>query len=130
MVADFSKNENRKFFTAKLLYKVLGVGFLAGIVLLGIADFRMYKKKQELDSQILSYKKQIEEMQTSNQNLKDQIANADNKDYLEKLAYEQLNQQRPGEKEIIFIMPEEKIQPDQEKQSLWDKVISWIKSLF
>ena len=80
-------------------------------------------------AQVENFEKQIEDMEKSSQTLKNEIANADNIDYLEKIAYEQLGQQKPGEKEIIFIMPEEKIQTLEEKQGFWNNFSSWLSSV-
>ena len=110
MVANFAKKWNREFFNTQLLFKAVGIIFIIIIVVLIILDFRIYQKKKGLASQISSYQKQIEDIKKSSQTLKDEIANSDNADYLEKLAYEQLGQQKPGEKEFIFINPPEKSQ--------------------
>ena len=92
MVADFGKKGNREFFNNRLLFKAVGILFIAVIVVLIFADFKIYQKKKELAAQITAYQKQIEDIKKSSQTLKDEIANQDNKDYLEKLAYEQLGQ--------------------------------------
>jgi len=115
MVADFDKK-----------VKVGGVIFLIIIFLLIIADFKIYQKKQELISQIETYKKQIEDIKKSSQTLKEEIANSNNPDYLEKLAYEQLGEQKPGEKEVIFVMPEEKPKQDATPRSFWSNFSGWI----
>ncbi len=139
MVAKFSKNENRKVFNKKLLFKVVGVAFLIAVAFLIFEDAKMYQKKQKLAAQIISYQKQIQEIERSNQTLKEEIANADNIDYLEKIAYEQLGQQRPGEKEIIFITPEKKPELAETQQNFWEPkswtgwlsgTWEWIKSKF
>ena len=106
MVANFSRKGNRKFFDKKLLFKSIGVIFFIVVAFLVFENFKMYQKKQRLTAQLASYQKQIQEIGESNETLKEEIDNADNIDYLEKIAYEQLGQQRPGEKEIIFITPE------------------------
>jgi cell division protein FtsB len=98
---DFNKKANREFFNNKLLFKTVGILFIAGIVVLILADFRIYQKKQELASQVAAYQKQIEDIKKSSQTLKDEIANQDNKDYLEKIAYEQ-GMVKAGEKEVIY----------------------------
>jgi len=127
MVADFNKKENREFFNEKLLFKAGGIIFLIIIFLLIVADFRIYKKKQELISQINNYQKKIEDIKNSSQNLKDEIANADNVDYLEKLAYEQLGEQKPGEKEVIFVMPQGEAKTAVEQESFWNKFTGWFR---
>jgi cell division protein FtsB len=122
MVADFSKKQKGEFFNERLLFKTIGAAFLVVIVVLVVMDIRIYQKKQKLVSQISSYQKQIEDLSKSSQTLKEQIANSDNKDYLEKVAYEQLGQQRPGEKEIIFVTPPKKLEAPQKSE---DFLISW-----
>ncbi|MCX6718507.1 MAG: septum formation initiator family protein [Candidatus Staskawiczbacteria bacterium] len=137
MVADFNKKANRKFFNEKLLFQILGIAFLLIAVVLVFADVRIYQKKKELASKINDEQKQIEDIKKSSQNLRDEIANSDNKDYLEKIAYEQLGQARPGETVYSFISPPEKTKPVQKPQNFWDAFTgwlsqswSWIKSKF
>jgi cell division protein FtsB len=138
MVANFAKKWNRDFFNTQLLFKVVGIIFIVIIVVLIILDFRIYQKKKGLASQISSYQKQIEDIKKSSQTLKEEITNSDNTDYLEKLAYEQLGQQKPGEKEFIFINPPEKtspkVAPAESFWSVFTAIISqswnWLKSKF
>lgn len=119
MVANFNKKANKEFFTGKLLFRAIGVLFLAIIGVLIFTDFKIYQKKQELVAQINDYQKQIEDIKNNNQNLKTEIANSDNTDYLEKIAYEQLGQQKPGEKEVIFVMPQKKSPPAVKSENFW-----------
>jgi cell division protein FtsB len=127
MVADFNK---------KTIFRALGISFLLLTAFLLFEDAKIYRRKINLKAQIAAYQKQIDDIKKSSQNLKDEIANSDNKDYLEKLAYEQLGQQRPGEKQIIFVMPEEKHQ-DARPKNFWESfsgwfpaAVDWIKSKF
>ena len=71
--------------------------------------------------------------------MKDEITNSDNKDYLEKIAYEQLNESRPGETVYSFVMPQEKLKIPAQTKSFWDTKtwsawltngFNWIKSKF
>jgi cell division protein FtsB len=117
---DSYKKSNRKFFNNKLLFKTGGIIFLVVIFVLVIADFRIYQKKQELASQVSSYQKQIEDIKKSSQTLKNEIANSDNVDYLEKLGYEQFDQTRPGETEYMFIKPTKKTGAVSSQQNLLD----------
>lgn len=126
MLTDFDKKENRDFFNKKLLFKAGGIAFLIIIFLLVVADFKIYQKKQKLISQISAYQKQIEDLKKSSQNLKEEIANSDNVDYLEKIAYEQLGEQKPGEKQVIFVMPQEKQEPRAESQNFLNSFSGWL----
>jgi len=132
MVANFSRKGNRKFFDKKLLFKSIGVIFFIVVAFLVFENFKMYQKKQRLTAQLASYQKQIQEIGESNETLKEEIDNADNIDYLEKIAYEQLGQQRPGEKEIIFITPEKESERAEAKQNLWDTKswLSWLSGFW
>lgn len=124
---DFDKKANRNFFNKQLLYKTGGILVIIIILALIIADFRIYKKKRELALQITAYQKRVEELKKSNQTLNEEIANADNVDYLEKIAYEQLGQQRPGEREIIFVTtPQESPKADVGPQKFWQNFTGWL----
>jgi cell division protein FtsB len=138
MVADFSKKQKGEFFNNELLFKTVGILFLVGIFVLILTDFRIYQKKQELAFQIVALQKQIEDIKKSSQTLKDEIANSDNTDYLEKLGYEQ-GMAKTGEKEYIFITPPKKTEVVSKPQNFWDiklwlgrlsGVWGWIKSKF
>jgi len=108
MVADFKKKQKSEVSANKIVFKVAGILFIIIIAVLIVADIKIYQKKKELVAQINNYKRQIEEIQKSSQNLKAEIANSDNQDYIEKIAYEQLGEQKPGEKEVIFVTPPDK----------------------
>jgi cell division protein FtsB len=134
MIADFSKKRNREFSGRKLLLQAAGILFLLTSLFLIFADYKIYQKKKDLALQVESYQKQIEAIKKSNQDLKDKIANSDNIDYLEKLAYEQLDRQKPGEKQVIFITPQEKPKEEARPESFWtswfSQTWSWIKNRF
>ena len=126
MVADFNKKANREFFNQNLLFKAVAVIFLIVVVVLIVSDVRIYQKKKQLMAQISNYQKQIADIKKSSQTLKNEIANADDKDYLEKLAYEQLGRQKPGEKEVIFIAPKETPKPAAISQNFWENFAGWL----
>ena len=117
MVADFSKKQNRE--KDNLLLKTLAGIFLAIFILLIFANLKLYSKKKELAYQINNYSAQIQKIQDSNKKLQEEIANSGDKDYIEKIAREEANMQKPGEKAVSFIMPEEKQTSEQQSQSFW-----------
>ena len=132
---DFNKKGNRKFLGDDFWLKTIGIIFLVIVVALIFIDLKIYQKKRQLIFQIGDYQKQIEEIKKSSQNLKDEIANSDNQEYLEKIAYEQLNEARPGETIYSFVMPEEKPKATAEAKNFWALWIgqlsngfNWIKS--
>ena len=130
MVADFNKKRNGEFFSENFLFQSLAVFFLIVVIVLIVADFKIYQRKKGLASQINAYQKQITDIKKSSQTLQDEIANADNKDYLEKIAYEQFNESKPGETEYIFVASPEKPKPEAVQTNWFVGVWNWIKSKF
>ena len=136
---DLRKKGKRSFFNKDLLYKTVGIIFILGILVLAVGDMRIYQKKQELTDQVSLYQKKIEDIKKSSQALKDEIANSNNVDYLEKLGYEQFDRTRPGETEYMFVGAIKKIQDVPKTNNQWSiKYMSgwfvnawqWIKSKF
>ena len=97
-------------------------------------DFKIYKRKQELTAQIALYQKQIQDMKNSSQKLKEEIANANSTDYLEKLGYEQFGETKPGETEYMFVKTPKKVETVAPKSNSWfgwlGQSWNWLKSKF
>lgn len=136
MIAGFNKKSSKDFFNEKLLFKTGGIIFLFIIFVLIVADIKIYLKKEELKSRIASYQEQIEDIKKSSQTLKEEIANSDSVDYLEKLGYEQFNQTRPGETEYMFIKDQQPVEIVSNSERFWDtklwwgNIVNWIKTRF
>ena len=137
MIADFNKKQKMANSENKIAFQIAGVLFIIIIITLAIGNLKMYQRKKDLISQIDSYKKQIEEIEKSSKDLKNSITNSDNQDYIEKIAYEQLGEQKPGEKEVIFVAPQKKTEVSPASQNFWDfkywfgwisQPWAWIKS--
>jgi len=116
MVSDFNKKQKGRFWDKGFLWKI------AGIFILGISawfifqDIKIYFGKKDFSVQLKSYSKQIEEIKKSNENLKERIENSDNPDYIEKVARDEINLQKPGEKVISFIETGKKENTEQKAQ--------------
>lgn len=140
MVADFSKKGNREFLKDKRMFRGVAISFLVVIAVLIVADFRIYQKKKDLSGQIKIYQKQVADIEKSSKTLNAEIVNSDNKDYLEKLGYEQFDQTRPGETEYMFVKaPSAKVEVTPKAVNFWDleswsgwlsSGANWIKSKF
>ena len=136
---DFSKKQKGKFSAGKFLLKAGGILLLVVAAVLIYADFKIYQKKQELTSQLNNYKKQIEEIRKRNETLKEEIVNSDNPEYIEKIARDQENLQKPGEKVVSFIMPKQQENQENKSENFFAKTNwfswlsqpwNWIKSIF
>jgi len=108
MIANFKKKQKsagpESFFSSPFVKFFL----LAVIVFLFLADISVYKNRKKLNLQIDNLKEKIAEMEEKNNTLKEGITRADDKDYIEKIAREELDLQIQDEKVVSFIMPETK----------------------
>jgi cell division protein FtsB len=134
MVANFRKKRKEGFSFSSVWVPFLAIALILIVVSLILVDFNIYRKRKELISQINAYQKQIDSIEKNNQELKKEISNSDNIDYLEKIAYEQLGEQKPGETGVIFITPEPKQSDAPVQQDVWtgwfSQAWNWIKSRF
>ncbi len=130
MVSDFNKKGNREAFKQQLLLKIGGVFLIFFVLFMIVQDIKIYRKKQELLAQINTYKKQIEEIKTDSQKLKNQITNAGETDYLEKLGYEQFGQAKPGETEYMFVKAPAKTPAPVAPKNAWEAFTSWVSGIF
>lgn len=126
---DFLRKENSKFTNDKIFFKSVGIIILIVMLVLIITDFRIYHKKRKLTEQINNYQEQIADIKKSSQTLKDEIANADNVDYLEKLGYEQFNKTKPGETEYMFIKNQNKLEVVVDQKNFWQNLTGWFSEL-
>ncbi len=128
MVSHFKKKQNRNIVKNKFFVKIFGVLILIIFLSLAYADFKIYKTKQKLITQLNDYKKQIEEIEKRNKNLEEGIAKSDDKDFIEKVAREEFGMQQPGEKVVAFIMPEQNNQESGEpfKKNPFNYLSDWL----
>ena len=125
MVSNFKKNKRRS--ADKHGWRVLGGMLIVGIVIfLVIANINIYHKKKEFTAQVVVLQKQIKEIENRNNNLKEGIENNDNQQYIEKVAREELNLQKPGEQAVSFVMPKtDEGKSNQSKSSFFQFIINW-----
>lgn len=136
---DFGKKQKGSFSRAKFFLKIASVLFLATAILFVFFNFKLNQKKKELLGQIDFYKNQIEAVQKRNAELKEGVAKADDSNYIEKVAREELDMQKEGEKVVAFVMPEKKPVEEKTQQNFWannflfgwlSQSWNWIKSKF
>ena len=123
MVTSF-KNK-RKSAVGKYLLLYGGALLVLGIlIILVVANVRMYHKRKEFLSQIQNLQNQIKDIQERNDHLHQGILRADDNQYIEKVAREELDLQQPGETAVSFIMPLPKeVKPDARQKNNW---LAWI----
>jgi len=133
MVSIFRKKINRKEkFSSNIFWTAAFFLLFFSIYFLFSATLRVYHKKKEMSFQINKYKEEIERTQRDIDSLKEKTTQLKNIEFLEKIAYEELGQQKPEEKSVVFIIPpsllaelsEEKKQ--EQKDRFW---IEWFKKI-
>lgn len=130
MPADFKKRKNTHLFK-KIATIFCGFLILFAFIFLAVADIKTYKKKKELNAQIENLKNKIAEIQNKNNSLQEGISQADDPQYIEKVAREELDLQKPGEKVVSFIMPENKNQNSNPVPKNFLQVwLGWLSGLF
>lgn len=107
----------------------LFVLFFLGVLIVGalgffiFSNFRISRKKAELQGQIQLLQKEIQAAEEKNQQLKAGIAETQSEANLEKEAREKLNLKKPGE-EVAVILPAKETPPvEPKKENFWQKIL-------
>lgn len=124
MLANFFKKQKRQLYKNNFLAGLAIFVFSIVLVFLVAADIKVYKKKQALNLQLESLNKQVKEIEQANADLKEKIVNIDNENYIEKVAREDLDLQKPGETVVNFVIPKEEQEAEKQKNK-----INWLGKL-
>ncbi len=138
MIAKFEKRKKGVFVAINLLGIVAIVLILVVIIYLTISSIKISHKKDRLDEQIASMKREIDDFEKKNIELKEGIEKVGDPEYVEKIAREELNLQKEGEKVTGFILPPDYQEQDEQvnywhPKNWWSWVVSrwdWLKSKF
>lgn len=134
MVANFKKTKNRASSSSSIPSLLLVVFFLVAISFLLVTNLKIRSRRAELIAKEQYLINEIQKLEEKSSELKEKIEQGASREYLEKVAREQLGYKAPGE-EVVVISKENKIEPSpapQQPQSLmnvkgwWD----WLKSKF
>lgn len=130
MVSYFKKKQQSNILKT-LMPRIGGALLVVMIILLIVADVRMYQKREKLNAQIETLKNKIEDIKNQNAILKEGISNTNNNQYTEKIAREELNMQKPGEKVFSFIKEQNQEQQNTNtKKNIFESWFAWINSWF
>ena len=127
MIADFKKNKNTTL--KRFLLVTGGILMLSFLILLVVANVRIYQKREKFISQIEKLKNKIQNMQNKNSDLKKGISQINNDEYIEKIAREELSLQKPGEKVISFIKePSQQNEDSQGQKNFLQNWLGWLSN--
>ena len=117
------KNE-RSSSKDKFTLIILGILFFAIIGFLAVSNFRINKKKIELQSQADSLKKEIQILEEKKEQLRAGILEGESETFLEKEARDRLGLKKPGEEVVAVLPPKETTQnTTQQNKSLWQRIL-------
>ncbi len=130
MVSNFKKKRKTGPFNKFLLIVgAISISFL--FVFLVVSNVKVYKKKQQLNAHVEDLKNKIENIQKQNDGLREGILKTDDPAYIEKVAREELDLQKPGEKVISFIKTENnKSQNNSQQKNIFEYWLSWLGNIF
>jgi len=130
MLLNFRKNKNKNFFSNFWL-KFGGVLILLIAVFLVITDIKIYKKKQQFNTQVENLENKIQDLESKNNNLQQGISNAENEEYIEKIAREELDLQKPGEKVVSFIIDQDQqTKNNDDQKNIFQILLSSISNIW
>lgn len=126
MLSKFRKNKKTGD-KRRYVMHLIGIIVLIVLGLLVIANITMYQKRKEFSAQVASLEKQINDIKTNNERLQKGIDSADDNQYIEKVAREELDLQKSGEQAVSFVTAESDVEVvDTSKQNFLQKLWSWI----
>lgn len=134
MIAKYKKNKNTRSIknSAKqevrqsLIFSILlGLLILAIVAFLLVSNFKISKKRAELNEQREYLEQQLKLLEEKRNQLQSQISESVSEDYLETEARENFNLKKPGE-EVVTVLPAEEKQQSKEVQEVkWWNPFTW-----
>jgi len=127
MVTEFKKIKKKGNIFFLSLFLILSIGIIGFLV---FSNWKINQRRTELQKKIEILKKEIQILEKKNQQLEVGISEIKTKDYLEKVAREQLNLQYPGEKVVVIAKKEEEEEKEEEEikkeKNFWQKFLEKI----
>ncbi len=112
---------------AIILSIFFGIFVLVAIYFLVSTNWKIYKKKADLQAKVIELRQEAELLEKTNNELNKNLDYVKSDEYLEKVAREQLDMKKPGE-EVVVIQKENSQQKknEEENKTWWEK----LKSIF
>ncbi len=123
MVAKKRKKEKSNLFSVLFLL----LFFLLIAVFLGITNWRLSKKRSELNSRITEIKENIKHSEDKKGILEENLSKAGSQQFIEEKAREDLGFKKPNEDMIVITREEEEKETEEEKEKKewWEKLKFW-----
>jgi len=121
------KKKSRKSFQYIFLPLILGFLFLIIIVFLIISNWKIHKRRTELNERISQLKQEVQVLEERNEQLKAGVSQTLESDYAEKVLREKGLYIKKGEKMVVILPPEEEKEEKVEEKSIWEKILGKLK---
>ncbi len=131
MIPEFKKNKSRHINFRKTVFPIFLVLVIFSItVFLIIINIRTAQKASPLSEKLESLKKEIQKSEGINQELKKQISEGSQEEFVEREARERLNLKKPGEEVVVVLPPAENKQEIEIKKNFFQKFLDEVKDWF
>jgi len=123
MIAKFRKKKKLSSWKNIFFSILFGVLFLLVIGFLIVTNSKINQRRTQLTTRIASLKEEIEILEQKNQELKENVSQAEGKEYLEEVARDRLGLKAPKE-EVVVVQKEgeeEKEEVKEEEKTWWEK---------
>lgn len=120
----FKKRKNKKFFFLVLLVVLAGVLLVFLITL----NLKIIQERAKLQRELTNLQRELQKSQAGREELITKMSKAQSGDYLEKIARQDLNLQKEGEKVVAFVIEEREAEQEKEEEekSFWQKILDWL----
>ena len=122
MIAKIKKNKKLQY--SSFIFPVfIGGLFLLAIGFLIFSNLNISRRRAELTERIEFLREEIQVLEEKNQELRVGINRADQEDFLEEKAREQLGLKKPGE-EVVVILPPKIVEEElaEKEKGFWQKI--------
>lgn len=126
MIANFRKKTKKTSLPNRIFLKLAVILFLLLLILLSFANIGNYRKRNKLISQIKTMEEKISGIKAENDRTEQNIQKVNDDSYVEKVAREELDLQKPGEKVYSFIRTTEREEQNSVKENISQGWLGWI----
>ena len=122
------KKNLKKSFQNIFLPLFLGLLFFIITVFLIVSNWKMSKKRTELEDRILKIQQEIEVLEERNEQLKAGVAETLESDYAEKVLREKGLYKKKGENVVVILPLEEgEGEEKEEEKNIWEKILGKLR---
>jgi len=106
---------------------LLGLLFLIIVSFLIISNWKINKKRDELDERIFQLRQEVQVLEERNEQLNAGVSQTLEIDYSEEVLREKGLYKKKGEEVVVILPPEEEEETQEEEKSIWEKILGKLK---